>query len=60
MTEESALARMHVQMPDHFFLEHSDFIIKNNKDLINLETVSKEVVEKVKKYYIDQYETELV
>lgn len=60
MTESAALARMHVQMPDYFFLEHSDFIIKNNKDLINLETVSKEVIEKVKKYYVDRYEIKLI
>lgn len=55
ISESAALARMQSQLPETFFLEHADFIIKNNHDLQNLETVSKEVIEKVKGYYTTRY-----
>jgi dephospho-CoA kinase len=55
ISEPAALARMQSQLPETFFLEHADFIIKNNHDLQNLETISKEVIEKVKGYYTTRY-----
>lgn len=56
ITEEAAQARMDAQLPEQFFVEHSDFIIKNNKDCRNLEVVSEEVIAKIKEYYIRQYQ----
>ena len=56
ITEEAAQARMDAQLPEQFFVEHSDFIIKNNKDCRNLEVVSEEVIEKIKEYYIRRYQ----
>ena len=56
ITEEAAQARMDAQLPEQFFVEHSDFIIKNNKDCRNLEVVSEEVIAKIKEYYIRRYQ----
>ena len=56
ITEEAAQARMDAQLPERFFVEHSDFIIKNNKDCRNLEVVSEEVIAKIKEYYIRRYQ----
>ena len=47
ITEEAAQARMDAQLPEQFFVEHSDFIIKNNKDCRNLEVVSEEVIKTI-------------
>ena len=47
---------MDAQLPEQFFVEHSDFIIKNNKDCRNLEVVSEEVIAKIKEYYIRRYQ----
>ncbi len=51
ITEEEALNRINSQYDEKFFVEHSEFIIKNNKDMKNLYNVAKEVSDKVKDYY---------
>ncbi len=51
ITEEEALKRINSQYDEKFFIDHSEFIIKNNKDMKNLYNVAKEVSDKVKDYY---------
>lgn len=55
LTEEQAQARIDSQLPETFFIGHSDFIIKNNKDRRNLNAVAQEVAEKVIDYYRERF-----
>ena len=40
---------------EEFFKKNSDFIIKNNDDMSNLYEVTKEVADKIKDYYNNNY-----
>lgn len=51
LTREHALSRMHSQRDEKFFLSNSDFIIRNDKDVRYLRSVSEEVVDKVLAFY---------
>lgn len=51
LTEERARARMSTQHDNSFFIDNSDFIIKNNKGLKLLIEKAKEVSDKIKEYY---------
>lgn len=51
LTVEQANNRMSSQHDEHFFENNSDFIIKNNKDIENLNAVAEEVIDKIKEYY---------
>ena len=51
LTEEAALQRMQAQLPEEFFVKHSDYIIRNNADLTKLTALAEEVADKVKAYY---------
>lgn len=51
ISENEALNRINSQHDEEFFVANSDFVIKNNKDLNNLNIVTQEVVDKVKDYY---------
>lgn len=55
LSREQAQSRIDSQLPESFFIGHSDFIIKNNKDRANLDAVAKEVAEKVVEYYHDNF-----
>ncbi|MGN0593241.1 MAG: dephospho-CoA kinase [Ruminococcus sp.] len=55
LTEQQAQARIDSQLPEAFFIGHSDFIIKNNKDRDNLNAVAQEVAEKVVDYYRERF-----
>ena len=55
LTEEQAYSRMRSQHTESFFKQHSDFIIKNNKNLKNLSDVAKEVSDKIWDYYHTNY-----
>ena len=55
LTEEQAYSRMRAQHTENFFKQHSDFIIKNNKNLKNLSDVAKEVSDKIWDYYHTNY-----
>lgn len=55
LSTEQAMARINSQLPESFFIKHSDFIIKNNKDMANLDAVAREVAEKVIEYYHDNF-----
>lgn len=55
LDQNQAQARIDSQLPETFFIGHSDFIIKNNKDRANLNEVAKEVAQKVIEYYKDKF-----
>ncbi len=51
ITAEQIKKRFSSQHTESFFINHSDFIIKNNKSIDKLIEKAKEVAEKVKEYY---------
>ena len=51
ITPEQIKRRFSSQHTEKFFINHSDFIIKNNKSLELLREKAKEVAEKIKEYY---------
>lgn len=55
LEEDQAQQRIDSQLPEEFFIRHSDFIIKNNKDRGNLDAVAREVAEKVINYYHEKF-----
>ncbi|MDE5736830.1 MAG: dephospho-CoA kinase, partial [Oscillospiraceae bacterium] len=50
LTRELALERMNAQLEETFFIQHSDYIIKNNADLEQLSAYAREVADKLKAY----------
>ena len=52
---DDALKRINSQHDEKFFIDNSDFIIKNNKDIDNLSSIAKEVSDKVRDYYNKKY-----
>lgn len=55
ITEEAAYERIHSQLPESFFIQHSDYVIRNQSDLSGLHAHAEEVAEKIK----DIYQTQL-
>ena len=51
LTEEQISERFSSQHTEEFFINHSDFIIKNNNSVEELIEKAEEVAEKVKEYY---------
>ena len=51
LTAEQIKDRFSSQHTEKFFINHSDFIIKNNKSVELLKEKAKEVAEKIKEYY---------
>ena len=51
ITPEQIKRRFSSQHTEKFFMNHSDFIIKNNKSVELLREKAKEVAEKIKEYY---------
>ena len=51
ISEELALNRLSCQYDDDFYINNSDFIIKNNKSIEVLKEKAKEVSDKIKEYY---------
>lgn len=51
ITAEQIKRRFSSQHTERFFINHSDFIIKNNKSVDELIEKAKEVAEKIKEYY---------
>ncbi len=51
LTEEQISERFSSQHTEEFFINHSDFIIKNNNSVDELIEKAEEVAEKVKEYY---------
>ena len=52
LSEEDARNRIKSQQEEQFFIQNSDFIIKNNKGMDNLQSVAKEVAEKIRNLYL--------
>lgn len=55
LTEEQAMSRIYSQHSQKFFVDNSDFIIKNNDDMCKLDEIVKELSDKIKKYYDMKY-----
>ena len=55
LTRELALERMNAQLEETFFIQHSDYIIKNNADLEQLSAYAREVADKLKAYCQEKY-----
>lgn len=53
ITAEQAQNRMDSQLDTEFFIEHSDYIIKNNDSFDVVYEMSKELADKIKYYYYD-------
>ena len=51
LTDEQIKERFSSQHTEEFFINHSDFIIKNNRSVSELIEKAEEVAEKVKEYY---------
>lgn len=52
---DDAVKRINSQHDEKFFIDNSDFIIKNNKDIDNLNSIAREVSDKVRDYYNKKY-----
>lgn len=50
LTNEQAVSRMNSQPDESFFVEHSDYIIKNNNSVEIAYSISKEIADKIKSY----------
>lgn len=55
ITEEAAHERMNAQLPEEFFIQHSDYVIRNRSDLAGLYAHAEEVAEKIKETYLTQH-----
>ena len=51
ITPEQARRRMESQLPEDFFISHSDYIITNNGPIECVSEISKEVSDKIRDYY---------
>lgn len=55
ITEEAARERMDSQLPEEFFIQHSDYVIRNQSDLAGLYAHAEEVAEKIKEIHLSQH-----
>lgn len=55
LTEEQAVARMSSQHNEKFFVDNSDFIIKNNNGINGLDDIVNELSAKIKSYYTNKF-----
>lgn len=55
LTDEQAIARMNSQHTEKFFVDNSDFIIKNNNGMTGLDDVVDELSDKIKRYYNNKF-----
>ncbi len=51
ITEQEARNRMDAQLSENFFIDHSDYVIRNNEDCEQLFALAEEVADKIKIYY---------
>ena len=54
ITEEAAHERMNAQLPEEFFIKHSDYVIRNRSDLASLTAHVEEVAEKIRGTFMSQ------
>lgn len=57
LTKESAYERMNAQLPEEFFIQHSDYVVRNDGNLDSLFAQSEEIVDKIKIYYHKMFST---
>ncbi|MBQ9897872.1 MAG: dephospho-CoA kinase [Ruminococcus sp.] len=55
LTPDQAQKRMNSQLDEEFFRKHSDYIIKNNTSMDTVYEISKEVSDKIKDYYRNNF-----
>ncbi|MDO5558678.1 MAG: dephospho-CoA kinase [Oscillospiraceae bacterium] len=55
LTESEARSRINSQHSEKFFIDNSDFIIKNDNDIDSLNEIVRELSDKIKKYYNDKF-----
>ncbi len=55
LDETQARSRMNAQHTEKFFVDNSDFIIKNNTDIKKLDDIVKELSDKIKGYYNNKF-----
>ncbi len=55
LTAEQAAARMSSQHSEKFFVDNSDFIIRNNNDISGLDEIVNEMSDKIKGYYKNKF-----
>ncbi|MDE6657630.1 MAG: dephospho-CoA kinase, partial [Oscillospiraceae bacterium] len=55
LTQELALERMNAQLEENFYIQHSDYIIRNNASLAQLSELAQEVADKLKVYCQEKY-----
>jgi dephospho-CoA kinase len=55
LDENQARSRMNAQHTEKFFVDNSDFIIKNNNNIENLDDIVKEMSDKIKGYYNNKF-----
>ena len=51
LSKESACERMNAQLPEEFFIQHSDYVVRNDGNIDSLFAQSEEIVDKIKIYY---------
>ena len=55
LTPEQAQARMNSQHNEKFFVDNSDFIIRNNDGMSGLDEIVNEMSDKIKCYYSNKF-----
>lgn len=55
ISETAARERMSAQLDERFFIQHSDYIIRNQSDLEGLRAHAEEVAENIKTYYSTKF-----
>ncbi len=55
LTLVEANERMSAQLDEDFFVNHSDYVIRNDDDLQQLHALSEEIADKIKAYYHTKY-----
>ncbi len=55
ISEEAAQRRMHIQLTEEFFREHSDIVLENNTSLEDLSSAAQELSAKLIHYYEAKY-----
>ena len=57
LSKEAAYERMNAQLPEGFFIQHSDYVVRNDGNLDSLFAQSEEIVDKIKIYYHKMFST---
>lgn len=58
ISEEAAHERMDAQLPEEFFIQHSDYVIRNQSDLAGLFAHAEEVAQKIREIHASSQNTQ--